>query len=158
MNNHLTVDTNILIDGFANHSIDHTSFLHLFTRDRIEYGLALDQEGEIQKEYEKNLGNNDFYRKWLNRLFQLQSICIVPGKLSKRHGKKLKSHGCHQKSDHTFIAVAEKSGKVLITEDSDFGKGPNGNQPPHDKALEYIQNVIGIRVLDVTEARKEFGC
>lgn len=156
--NYLTVDTNILIEGLINYSIDYTSFLHLFTRERADYGLAIDQEGEIIKEYETNLGGSDFYRKWLGRLEELQSIYCVSGKLCKSHSKRLKSYGCHQESDHVFIAVAKRTGRVLITEDSDFGKGPKGNQHPHDKALEYIQNVIGVKVLDINEARKEFDC
>jgi len=74
-----------------------------------------------------------------------------------KHSSKLSELGCHEPTDHVFIAVAFNSDKHLISEDSDVGKGPKGNQPPHCKALEYLTHTMGITIYDAQEAVTNLG-
>ena len=66
------VDTNILINAFANLEPDHLSIV-------VSIGVShntcicLDYGSVILNEYEKNLSKNPGYRKWYNRLHQKQA-------------------------------------------------------------------------------------
>lgn len=91
------------------------------------------------------------YKKWFKKLMQTQRIYQYDGKLDKKHRTDLSGLGCHEPSDHVFIAVALKADKVLISEDSDVGKGPKGCLKPHCDALEYLKGEMGISVYEPDE-------
>lgn len=146
-----TIDTNILINAFSKHELDHLSVTMIFTSDK-RLKIGCDNTGNIvQHEYEKNVGKLPLFRKWFVRLVENQSIHMCNGKLAKRHRDKLSKLGCHEPSDHVFVAVAFNSGKVLVTEDSDFGKGPKGHEEPHPQALKYLSEEMQIQVYDAPE-------
>lgn len=147
----LTVDTNILINAFEKYEPDHMSVVYGFGAPNGPH-LNYDMQGVIVGEYENNVGSTIGFRKWYQRLHKLQAINYCDGKLSNRHREKLSLLGCHEPSDHTFVAVAYHSDKILISEDSDFGKGPKGNILPHCKALVYLNEKMGISVYDAKEA------
>lgn len=150
---HIAIDTNVLCNAFNEQEPTHLHVVTLVPNSKI--GIALDSCSEIRTEYERNVGHARGFQKWLKRLQERIAIKYVSGKLDSRHCAKLKSYGCHESTDHVFLAVARNADKVLITEDSDFGKGPKGSQAPHCYVLDYIQKEVGVRVFDVEEASRE---
>ncbi len=146
----ITIDTNILIRACADVSWDHIALLkRVQTRG---CGICFDYEGSILKEYERNLSDNEAFRKWYQESHG--SFYWYSGKLFKNYIRRLTCLGCHEPSDHVFIAVSLNSGRILFTEDSDMGKGPNGRIPPHDQALEYLEQELGLTVCDCGEANQ----
>lgn len=144
----VTIDTNILVTAFLEHSWDHLSVTVLVRT--IGSKVCLDSGSRILTEYRNKLAELELFQKWYTEVspqFEWYS-----GKLPKRHANFLSNHGCHEPSDHVFIAVAHRSGKVLFTEDSDMGKGPRGKDPPHDQALAYLEGTLGLTVCDAKEA------
>ena len=144
-------DTNILVQAFEKLESDHQFILLAITQKK--FLLGWDTQGSICKEYEKNLYRSENYRKWLQKVQQLGQISYVgKSSLPVTHKQFLETHGCHEASDHGFIGVAFHSGKILVSEDSDIGKGPKGHQPPHMEALNYLTTKMGLSVYDAKEA------
>lgn len=146
----VAIDTNILVRAFCGGEPEHTAVTSFVTQKL--HNLCHDFEKAIINEYEKNVGSSVFYRKWYNRLTEINALYFCSGKLNASHRTQLCKFGCHEPSDHTFIAVAFNSDKHLISEDSDVGKGPKGSQPPHCDALKFLNDAMGITVYDAKEA------
>lgn len=144
------LDTNVLVNAFDEMEFDHLRVVTEFGDSK--HNVCLDYNSIIKNEYEKNLGKNRGYRKWFQRLFQNQQFYWCNGHLTQYHKDKLKSLGCHEPTDQTFIGVAYNTDRILISEDSDVGKGPKGNMPPHAEALRYLQNEMKMKILDASEA------
>ena len=145
----ITIDTNILINAFVEFEPDH---LKISTSVGKKCPISVDVEQQMMGEYEKNLGHHKGYRKWLQRLWVEQAFYYCNGKLSTIHREKLTKLECHEPSDHVFIAVAYNSGKILVSEDSDMGKGSKGKP----KVLEYLQKEMELTVCDAREAGNLF--
>ena len=110
-----------------------------------------DHLGVILAEYQKNLGRNGGFQKWYRRLQQTASIHYDNGNLKKSYATKLRGVGCHESTDHVFIAVAYHCDRILVSEDSDVGKGPKGAEPPHPDALKFLEQDLKMRVYDAQE-------
>lgn len=114
--------------------------------------VGMDVDNIILDEYERNLSRSNGYRKWLTRLWEKQRVHWCTGRLPNHHSSTLGRYGCHEPTDQTFVGVAYNSDRVLISEDSDVGKGPKGGDPPHCYAGEYLANDMGIQVYSAQEA------
>jgi len=145
----VAIDTNILVNAFHEQEPD---YLQVVTSVDGRRKVCHDHKNVILREYEGKVGSLLGFQKWYRRLHQLQAIHYCCGKLPERHQSELTRLGCHQSSDHVFIAVAYHSEKILFTEDSDMGKGPKGKCPPHDRALAYLEGTLGLTVCDAREA------
>lgn len=147
----ITIDTNILRSAFEKFDQDHLNITNMMGRDgRI---LGCDGDKEIESEYKRNVGGLLPYRKWYQRLFQQQAIHYQSKyNISEKHQARLRRLQCHEPSDLVFIGVAFHCGKILISEDSDVGKGPKGHEPPHCDALAYLTNEMGLTIWDAREA------
>ncbi|MBU2611003.1 MAG: hypothetical protein KJ606_08695 [Chloroflexi bacterium] len=146
----LSLDTNILVRAFMDDEPDYRDVTSLVSLTNSQ--LCLDFGRVIEKEYRNNLDRSLGFQKWFKRLRDRNGVYLCNGKIPKRHRSKLGNMGCHEASDHVFIGAAFHTDKVLLSEDSDVGKGIRGTQPPHCDALKYLTNVMGIKVLDVCEA------
>jgi len=74
------------------------------------------------------------------------------------HRTKLTELGCRKPSDHVFIAVAiESPDKILLTEDSDMGKGVKGQEETSRQILAYLTGNLQLKVLDANEALEFLG-
>jgi predicted nucleic acid-binding protein len=145
---HLTVDTNILVNGFKRPSLIHLCILAAISSTRKT--ICMDSKGSIEREYRKNLSGIELFEKWHK---EVVVDSRYSGSLSSRHILALEQKNCHEPSDHVFIAVAhESSDKILLTEDSDMGKGSKGHEEIHRQALAYLQDTLGLRVYDASEA------
>lgn len=146
----IAIDTNILVKAFCEWEPVHAVVTSFVTQK--SHSLCYDFEGSIDKEYRKNVGRSEAYQKWYKRITEVQALYYCSGKLHHAHKDQLCRLGCHEPTDHVFIAVAFNSDKYLISEDSDMGKGPKGNKPPHCQALKYLNGTMGITVYDAQEA------
>lgn len=150
---HLTIDTNILINGFEEHISTHLALLYAIASTRKS--VCLDYGQHILNEYRKSLGGREMFEKWYK---EVNVDARFSGRLSTRHTKTLTKLGCHEPSDHVFIAVAiEAPDRVLLTEDSDMGKGIKGQEATPKQILDYLTNTLQLRIFDASEALTFLG-
>ena len=65
--------------------------------------------------------------------------------------------GCHEPSDHIFVAVAERTDRYLVTEDSDFGKGHVDRSLAKAGVAAYLREKLSLTVHDAKEARNHLS-
>lgn len=149
----IVIDTNIIVKAFKYDEPDHRHLTGLIGRNNRKLSCDESTQGTIFQEYRRNVGNYGGYQKWFTRLVQRQAIHFQNKySLTKKDQTCLKGYECHEPTDLVFIGVAYHSGKILISEDSDVGKGPKGYLPPHCDALQYLTENMGVTVLDAQEA------
>lgn len=154
MSSRVSVDTNMLISAFVNAEQEHMDVVQwIGGRERICWDFA----DMVRQEYERNIGKTVFFQKWIARLKQRNAIEWCDGRLDRKHVSKLTPLGCHEPTDQAFIAIAYRTDKLLITEDSDMGKGTKGHEEPHCSALRYLADEMGINVMSAEEACEFFG-
>ncbi|RIK36685.1 MAG: hypothetical protein DCC55_26575 [Chloroflexi bacterium] len=144
----IVVDTNILVNAFKRSNIKHLAVTMLLMSIPTAI-ICLDFEGIIDGEYRRNLSGLELYEKWVKEI----RFDFCNGRLPNTHKVFLCSKQCHEPVDHTLIAVALNSHKVLFTEDSDMGKGAKGGVQPHTEVLHYLVHKLGIQVCDAGEAQ-----
>jgi hypothetical protein len=149
----VTLDTNVIINACRQGSWDHIDVLSLIrTRDHT---VALDIEGKILAEYRGNYSGIELFEKWFQEIWQ--RVEQVPGRLQNRHETRLRRLSCHEASDHVFVAVAGRSGRYLVTEDSDFGKGHVNWSLAKAGVVAYLMEQLGLTVHDAKEARNHLS-
>jgi predicted nucleic acid-binding protein len=150
----VTIDTNIIIKAWLDGEQPHIQVLSLVAAlPHLKYGL--DCEGHIDKEYRRKCSANEFFEKWHKEIWE--KVVLIDGCLEKRHTGALTKCGCHESSDHVFVAVAFHADKYLITEDSDFGKGHVDRMLAKAAVLDYLEKKLGLTVHDAKEARKHLS-
>lgn len=149
----VTVDTNVVINACKEGSWDHIAVLSLIrTRN---HAVALDMEGRILAEYRGNCSGIELFEKWYQEIWQ--RVQQVSGRLGNRHVTRLRSLGCHESSDHIFVAVAERTDQYLVTEDSDFGKGHVNRALAKTGVATYLRKTLGLTVHDANEVRNHLA-
>jgi predicted nucleic acid-binding protein len=110
----VTLDTNVIINACKENSWDHLDVLSsIRTQNHV---VALDVEGKILAEYQGNCSRYPLFQKWYQEIWQ--RVQQVPGRLENRHVRSLSKIGCHESSDHVFVAVAERTGQHRVTFDA----------------------------------------
>lgn len=153
---HLTIDTNILVNGFTRPSFTHLTVLSaIVSSHKTVCTVCVDSGGQIVHEYRNLLGGTEMFEKWYK---EATIDSRFTGVLRDRHRTELTELGCHEPSDHVFIAVAiESPDKILLTEDSDMGKGVKGQEENSRKILAYLTEDLRLQVLDAKEALEFIG-
>lgn len=149
----VTIDTDIIINACKEESWDHIDVLSLIRT--LSHVVALDTEGKILAEYRKNCSDIELFEKWFQEIWQ--RIQQVSGLLEQRHVTRLTYLGCHEPSDHVFVAVARGAGQYLVTEDSDFGKGHLNRSLAKAKVAAYMREKLGLTVHDAQESRNHLS-
>lgn len=148
----VTLDTNVIINACKENSWDHLDVLSsIRTQNHV---VALDVEGKILAEYQGNCSGYPLFQKWYQEIWQ--RVQQVPGRLENRHVRRLSKVGCHEPSDHEFVAVAERTGQYLVTEDSDFGGHVNRGLAKPEVA-DYLKGKVGLTVHNAKEARNHLS-
>jgi predicted nucleic acid-binding protein len=149
----VTLDTNVIINACKEGSWEHIDVLSsIRTRNHT---VALDTEGKILAEYRGNCSGIELFEKWFQEIWQ--RIEQVPGRLENRHATRLRRLSCHEASDHVFVAVAGRTGRYLVTEDSDFGKGHVNRSLAKAGVAAYLKKKLGLKVHDPKEARNHLS-
>jgi len=81
----------------------------------------------------------------------------VSGLLEQRYVTRLTRLGCHEPSDHIFVAVARRTERYLVTEDSDFGKGHVNRALAKAGVTTYMREKLGLTEHDAQEARNHLS-
>lgn len=148
----VTIDTNVIINACKN-----LSWAHLSVLDQVcmRHWVALDLEGKILAEYRGKCSGIELFEKWYLEMWQ--RVQQVSGRLENRHVTRLRKLGCHEPSDHVFVAVAEHTERYLVTEDSDFGKGHINRSLAKAEVTAYMQEKLSLTVHDAQEARNHLS-
>jgi predicted nucleic acid-binding protein len=141
------IDTNILykasdFDLLAQHFLTTVA-----TGTRVEHKVAVDFEGNIQREYERCFNRtkaiNQFPQKWWKRIKDSSKLTFHSGKLPKKHKDGLLQRLGFDNDDLPFVGVASKTkGKLLVAEES-------GYTP---QVREYLKNDLRVQVMSIEEA------
>jgi predicted nucleic acid-binding protein len=145
----VVVDTNILCEA-VEHSVKHLTVLT--NLHQFRHSLVLDHQGQLFREYQDQVGQCDFFQKWFKELQTSQLVYWCNGCISKYVARELCHRQLHEPEDHVVVALAMNSGKYIVTEDSDFGKGDSNRSIDHQDALLYLTNDLGLTVHDADEA------
>ena len=81
------------------------------------------------------------------------------GKISNEIGRKLNEKGFHEANDKVFVAVALKTDKNIITEDSDYDKGKEEKAKIKEKqaVLKYMTEELELNIMDYEEGKTYLG-
>ena len=112
-------------------------------------------EGKILAEYRGKCSGIELFEKWYQEI--RQRVEQVPGRLENRHATRLSKLSCHEPSDHVFVAVAGRTGRYLVTEDSDFGKGHVNRSLAKAGVTAYLREKLNLTVHDAKEARNHLS-
>ena len=149
----VTVDTNIIVNACKGRSWDHIDVLSLIRTH--SHALGVDTEGNILAEYRRNCSGIELFEKWFVEVWQ--RVVQVSGRLDARHAERLKRLGCHEFSDHVFVAVACETDRYLVTEDSDMAKGHVNRALAKDGVARYLRETLKLTVHDAVEARNHLS-
>ena len=120
---YIVIDTNII-----RHACEFDmSALNLLTgilnNDNLKIGV--DIEEKLMSEYLKNAGNHDFFIKWFQNIENTYKLSYLYVRLDSKIDKNLTKLEFNGEVDKIVVALALNSElKHIVTEDSDFGKGP----------------------------------
>jgi predicted nucleic acid-binding protein len=153
----ITIDSNIWIKAFSENddwSFDCESFL--FTFIDSSHSLAVDYERKVLREYDDNLKHNERYRAFYRKLESRQRIAFVDSSLISKHKNCLLTLGFHEPEDHIFVGVTYNADKCIVTEDSDYAKGPHPKTkaPEKQAILKYLITEMELKVFDSIEAKQ----
>jgi len=149
----VTIDTNVVINACQNLSWDHLDVLSLIrTRSHV---VALDTEGKILAEYRGNCSGIELFEKRYQEIWQ--RVQQVSGQLEQRHMTRLTRVGCHETSDYVFVAIARRTDRYLVAEDSDFGTGHLNRALAKAGVTAYMREKLDLTVHDAQEARNHLS-
>lgn len=146
----VVIDTNILCKAAEHFSQDHIAVM-VFT-SKLGHYLVLDHDLQLFNEYQSEVGNSSLFQKWYQEMQGKSQIYWANGHISHRIARELKKRCFHEPEDHVVVALAIKTDKYIVTEDSDFGKDDPRRAAEHQAALAYLTNNLGLTVHDAGEA------
>ena len=105
--------------------------------------LALDHEGEIRREYFKNIRPQSHAAVWFAHMSQRMRLAFFTNRVTRRHATNLRQLS-FDPSDWKFVGVASRTGcRVLVTEDPDYW------QPP---VSQYLQGQMALSLAHIPDA------
>ena len=137
------IDTTILV-----HACKPTEESHLDAQEFVQvvrrlHTIALDSQGHMRGEYERNLGDNSSFRLWWDAVWNAGKAVRRDGRLPNRHRRHLTDRLKFDRDDLPFVAVASRgSSKLLATEDSDYDS----------QVRDYLSSALGVSVLNTAAA------
>jgi predicted nucleic acid-binding protein len=149
----VTLDTNQIIKACREKSWEHIDVLSLIRTK--EHAIGLDVENRILEEYRHNCSGIELFEKWYSEIWE--RVEYVSGHLANVHTECLTRRGCHEPTDHVFIAVAYKTDRYLVTEDSDMAKGHVTRTLTKHGVAQYLRDTLGLTVHNASEARKHLS-
>lgn len=146
----IVIDTNIVVKGFVDEDLLALDYFLGHFRNRCRH-IAIDFDGRMMKEYRDNTRGNKLFEKWLVHLQQNNQVQYFDGTLPERVRKQLLELKFHEEADHVFVAVAMNAGRILLTEDSDYGKGDETKAAEKKAVLDYLLKELNLQVFDMNE-------
>lgn len=152
---YLVIDTNLWHKAFNDYSSDAMSILHLIKMS-ASLGVSLDHEQKVLSEYGKQ-SCAEFIRRWIYSVF-----CSTPSKLGHYSSaldftiqNNLQQLG-FEIDDMPFVGLTINSDKIIITEDSDYGKGNErrAQEICKQNVLCYL-TMLELTIFDYSEAMQK---
>ena len=137
------IDTTILV-----HACRPTEESHLDAQEFVQvvrrlHTIALDSQGHIEREYERNLWDESSFQIWWYAMWRKNKVVRRDGRLPNRHRRHLTDRLKFDRDDLPFVAVASRgSSKLLATEDSDYDS----------QVRDYLSSELGVSVLNTAAA------
>lgn len=137
------IDTNVLIHACSPHDESGLDAQGLIQTIRQSHHIAVDHQGHIQAEYDRNLRDEKGFRLWIDAMWKLNKVAFRDGQLSNRHHDHLVGRLRFDNDDLPFVAVASRGvSKLLVTEDSDYS----------ERVRDYLTEELGVDVLNTSSA------
>ena len=137
------IDTGVLFrahDQTVKADLDAQAFIQ---NVRLSHHIALDFQGHITAEYQRNLMQYIPFRLWWDAMWKLGKIVQRDGILDSRPRRHLIENLRFDADDLPFVAVASKgSSKFLVSVDSDYTP----------EVREYLSNQLGVTTYGISDA------
>lgn len=147
----IVIDTNILCKSFLDKDMMSASVIFdVYNNENIK--VVFDYGETIMREYRREVGHEEFFQKWLRKLQDTNRIEFNDGRLDNKIKRDLINLGFHEETDQVFVATSLNADKIILTEDSDYGKGKLEKAIDHLDVLEYMRNILRMVILDSDEA------
>ena len=144
---HWVIDTDVLVraDRFDDDHDHWSKVMRLLnTMDSLDHFLLVDQQDQIFGEYRRNLRQDSWVRKIIDKLLSRNQVFFYSGGLTANIARGLRELA-FDTDDDVFVAVANRApGGRLVAEESDYRPVVIGFLSGH-----------GVRVMDCTAARSE---
>ena len=115
------IDTQVLVRGHhptLEADLDAVAYIN---NVRTSHHIALDFQGEIQKEYTKYIKKHIPFRLWWEAMWKSNRVIQRDGLLGNRHRNQLLDDLHFDRDDLPFVAVASKGiSKFLVADESDY--------------------------------------
>lgn len=113
-------------------------------REILEHhSIALDAEGHIWREYQRNIAPKSHVEKWWALMVSRGRTVRCSGKLDRRPEEHLLESLKFHNDDLPFVGVACKTkSRLLVAEESDYT----------DQVAQYLKLELGVQVLGIRDA------
>lgn len=141
---YIVIDTNIWIRAMVDKefTIECGDVINKFVANK-EYILALDIENKMEREYRDEIRDNRRFELEWKRLSERNRLYWCSSNLPNNVEKQFDKLGFHEPEDRIFVGTALHSGKIIITDDSDYGA--NGEEE-YQAVFEYMRDKLDLKV------------
>ncbi|MEA1869809.1 MAG: hypothetical protein U9N09_06670 [Euryarchaeota archaeon] len=153
----IALDTNIICKA-CDYNWDCIGVLSRI-HDDANHGILHDTGKRLSSEYRRNAGGCELFEKWYTVMGSKENgIHYLPIDLDRNYKKiseTLIGMGFTGEVDRILVALALETRNdryIIITEDSDFGKGDTEKAKEHNDVLQYLTNKLQLTVHDAGEA------
>lgn len=151
---YIVIDTNIIFHACEFDMSALNLLTGILNNDNLKIGF--DVENKLISEYRQNAGDYEFFLKWFQKIENSYKLSYLYVKLDSKIDENLTNLEFNGEVDKIVVALALNSKlKHIVTEDSDFGKGPRGDE--HIDVLNYLKDDLFLKVHDATEAVEHFN-
>lgn len=150
----LVLDTNFWHEASNDYLSNAMSLLHKI-KSTPDISIAIDHEHKILDEYNNQI-NAEFIQRWVLKVFAYRADNNGIYWASSNLDAKIRQHLLtlnFEPNDLPFTGLALNTGKIIITEDSDYGVGDNAKATDENKQniKDYLES-LGMRILDIKKA------
>ena len=140
---HYVLDTEVLVVASMGDQalcLDAVALLHAI---RERHLIALDNEGEIMREYSRYMRPATLVAQWWSQMVTRRKISYYSSRLTRLHAAKLRDVSFHA-SDCKFVGVACRTpSKLLVAEESGYWQAA---------VVQCLQDDIRLNVLRIKDA------
>ena len=149
----IVLDTNVLKNSFDYQECNCSTIIPACFILFKNLKICLDYEDYIYNEYKKNVKNKELMEKFLKKLMAESRVIYQSSDLDNKIREELNKKNFHEVNDQVFVAVALNNDKIIVTEDSDYGKGKQEKALTKEKqeVLSYMTNILKMTILNYEE-------
>ena len=147
----IVLDTNVWVYALSDEEFEIESAMVISeVAKRDDMQIAIDYEGKILTEYERNIGaQNRMYQMYHKRFYEQKRFVYCSSNLIRKHEDELNRKGFHEPEDQVFVGVAMNADKIIVSNDSDYGIVVDEKQKDacqKKEAHEYMTQKMGLQL------------